>query len=42
MGTPTVDDLQAMIRMNLINNNEVTTDNVNLDTKSIRSIFLMN
>ena len=34
MGTTTVDDLKAMIRMNLINNNEVATDNVNLDTKA--------
>jgi hypothetical protein len=32
MGTPTVDDLKAMIRMNRIKNNVVTTDNVNLAT----------
>jgi hypothetical protein len=30
MGTPTVDDLKAMIRMNLIKNNVVTPDDVNL------------
>ena len=29
-----LDDSKAMIRMNIINNNKVTTDNVNLDTKS--------
>ena len=34
MGTPTVDDLKAMIRMNLIRNNEVTTDDINLATKA--------
>jgi hypothetical protein len=34
MGTPTVDDLKAMIRMNLIKNNVVTTDDVNLATKA--------
>ena len=34
MGTPTVDDLKAMIRMNLIKNSEVRTDYVNLATKS--------
>jgi hypothetical protein len=34
MGTPTVDDLKAMIRMNLIRNNTVTTDDVNLATKA--------
>ena len=33
MGTPTVEDLQARIRMNLIKNNQVTTDDVNLATK---------
>jgi hypothetical protein len=33
MGTPTVDDLKAMIRMNLIKNNEVTTTDVNLAEK---------
>ena len=33
MGTPTVDDLKAMIRMNLIRNNQVTTDDVNLAEK---------
>ena len=36
MGTPTVDDLKAMIRMNLIKNNVVTTDDVNLATKAYR------
>jgi hypothetical protein len=34
MGTPTVDDLKAMIRMNLIKNNIVTADDVNLATKA--------
>ena len=34
MGTPTVNDLKAMIRMNLIKNNVVTTDDVNLATKA--------
>ena len=34
METPTVDDLKAMIRMNLINNNEVTMDDVKLATKA--------
>jgi hypothetical protein len=34
MGTPTVDDLKAMIHMNLIKNNVVTTDDVNLATKT--------
>jgi hypothetical protein len=34
MGTPTVDNLKAMIRTNLIKNNAVTTDNVNLATKA--------
>jgi hypothetical protein len=34
MGTPTVDDLKAMIRMNLIKNNVVTTEDVNLTTKA--------
>ena len=33
MVTPTVDDLKVTIRMNLINNNEASTDNVNLATK---------
>jgi hypothetical protein len=34
MGTPTVDDLKAMIRMNLIRNNVVTTEDLNLATKA--------
>ena len=34
MGTPTVDDLKAMICMNLIKNNVVTTDDVNLAMKA--------
>jgi hypothetical protein len=34
MGTPTVDNLKVMIRMNLIKNNVVTTDNVNLATRA--------
>jgi hypothetical protein len=34
MGTPMVDDLKTMIRMNLIKNNVVTTDDVNLATKA--------
>ena len=29
-----IDDLKAMIRMNLINNNKVTMDDANLATKS--------
>ncbi len=33
-GTPTVSDLKAMIRMNLIRNNIVTTEDVNLATKA--------
>ena len=33
MVTPTVNDLKVMIRMNIINNNEVSTDNVNLATE---------
>jgi hypothetical protein len=34
MGTPTVDDLKAMIRLNLIWNNIVTTEDVNLAVKA--------
>jgi hypothetical protein len=34
MGTPTVEDLKAMIWMNLIKNKVVTTDDVNLATKA--------
>jgi hypothetical protein len=34
MGTPTVEDLKAMIRMNLIRNNKVTTKDVNLAVKA--------
>ena len=34
MITPTVDNLKAMIRMNIINKNKVTTDDKNLETKS--------
>jgi hypothetical protein len=34
MGIPTVDDLKAMIRMNLIKNNVVTTEDVTLATKT--------
>ena len=34
LGTPTVDDKKTMIRMNLIKNNVVTTDDVNLATKA--------
>ena len=34
VGTPTVDDLKSMIRMNLIRNNVVTTADVNLATKT--------
>ena len=33
MGNPTLDDLKATIRINLIKNNELTTDNVNLAKK---------
>jgi hypothetical protein len=34
LGTPTVEDLKAMIRMNLIRNNKVTTKDVNLAVKA--------
>ena len=34
MITSTADDLKAMIHISIINNNVVTTDDVNLDTKS--------
>jgi hypothetical protein len=34
MGTPTVEDLKAMIRINLIHNNKVTTKDVNLAVKA--------
>jgi hypothetical protein len=34
MGLPTVDDLKTMIRMNLIKNCTVTTEDVNLATKA--------
>ena len=34
MGTPTVDDLKLMIRMNLIRNNEVTTNDINFVTRA--------
>ena len=34
LGTPSVDDLKAMIRMNLIRNNEVTTEDVKLAIKA--------
>eukprot|EP00957_Ditylum_brightwellii_P191020 14544666-Ditylum_brightwellii.AAC.1 len=30
MGAPTTDDLKAMVRMNLIKDNEVTTEDINL------------
>ena len=33
LGTPTIGDLKAMIRMNLIKNNNVTTEDVHLATK---------
>ena len=33
MGTPTVTNLKSMIRMNLIKNNKVTTEDVNLAEK---------
>jgi hypothetical protein len=33
LGTPSIDDLKAIIRMNMIRNNEVTTDDVNLAMK---------
>ena len=35
MGTPTVDDLKALIKMNLTNNNVVTIYDVNLATNLI-------
>ena len=34
MGTPTVENLKAIIHMNIINNNVVKTENVNLFIKS--------
>ena len=34
METPTVDDLKEIIRMHFTENNEVTTDGVNLAMKS--------
>eukprot|EP00957_Ditylum_brightwellii_P169438 12895953-Ditylum_brightwellii.AAC.1 len=34
MRTPTVEDLKALIRMNLIRNNEETTNDVNLATRA--------
>eukprot|EP00957_Ditylum_brightwellii_P068591 5207507-Ditylum_brightwellii.AAC.1 len=34
MGTPTVEDLKAMLHMNLIRNNEITTEDVNLATRA--------
>ena len=33
MGTPMVDDLKVIIRMNTKNNNKITTDAINLATK---------
>jgi len=33
LGTPSLDDLKAMIRMNLIKNNSVTTEDINLAAK---------
>ena len=35
VGTPTVDDLKAMIRLSLIRNNEITTDDIKFGNKSI-------
>jgi hypothetical protein len=40
MGIPTVDDLKAMIRMNLIKNNVVTTEDVNLAMKAYGLVVL--
>ena len=34
LGTPSLDDLKAMIRMNLINNNSVTTKDINLAARA--------
>ena len=34
MGTPTLDDLEVVICINIIKNNVVTTDNANLATKA--------
>lgn len=34
LGTPTPEDLKAMIRMNLIRNNELTIEDVNIAIKS--------
>jgi hypothetical protein len=34
IGTPSIDDLKAMIRMNLIRNNIVSTEDINLATKA--------
>ena len=39
MVTPTVDDLNTMIRMDLIKNNFVTMDDVNLTTKFYSPYF---
>ncbi len=36
MGAPTMDDLKAMIRLNLIKNNQASTDDVNLYRIPIR------
>ena len=36
IGTPTIKDLKAMIQINLIKNNQVTTEDVNLATKAYR------
>lgn len=33
LGTPTVSDLKAIVRMNLIRNNKVTTQDINLASK---------
>eukprot|EP00957_Ditylum_brightwellii_P060492 4593038-Ditylum_brightwellii.AAC.1 len=39
MGTPTVEDLKAMVHMNLIINNEVTTDDANLATRAFGPVI---
>ena len=34
-GTPTIKDLKAVIRMNMIKNNKISTENVNLAKKAL-------
>ena len=39
MATPTMYDLKVMIRMNLTDNNEVTTDDVKISSKTYGPYF---